>query len=126
MHRICRLRHGGNYTASGCCTQCAAIPVDAPTIELSTQQMDELVGAFRAGATPATLCAKRDRLLGGQQARYSICRVDDGVHGGGAADGFGADFAEADVTHVAGLDHVGDRADGFFNGDVGIEPGAGR
>ncbi len=50
-------------------------------------------------------------------------QVDDGVHGGGAADRLGANFAEADVAHVPGLDHVGDRADGFFNGDVGIEPG---
>ena len=43
------------------------------------------------------------------------------MDGGGAADGFRADFAETDVADVACLDHVGDGADGVFDGDVGIE-----
>ena len=43
------------------------------------------------------------------------------MHGCGAADGFGADFGEADVADVACLDHVGDGADGVFDGDVRIE-----
>ena len=43
------------------------------------------------------------------------------MHGCGAADGLGADFGEANVADVACLDHVGDGADGVFDGDVGIE-----
>ena len=33
------------------------------------------------------------------------------MHGGGATDGLRARLGQADVTHVAGLDHLGDRAD---------------
>jgi hypothetical protein len=45
------------------------------------------------------------------------------VDGGGAADGFGTNFTQADVADIPGLDHVGDGADCVFDGDVGVEPG---
>ena len=40
----------------------------------------------------------------------------------GAADGVGADFGQADVPDVAGLDHVGDGADRVFDRHRRIEP----
>ncbi len=51
---------------------CAAIPVDAPTIELSTQQMDELVGAFRAGTLTYVVRKEGNRLLGGQPGQDQV------------------------------------------------------
>jgi hypothetical protein len=55
---------------------------------------------------------------------YSICRSTMGWTAAAArADGFGSELAQADVTHVAGLDHVGDGSDSVFNGDVGVEAG---
>src|SRR5215217_3733514 len=43
------------------------------------------------------------------------------MHGGGAADGVGAHLRQADVAHVAGLDHLGDGADGVLDRHVRIE-----
>ena len=54
-------------------------------------------------------------------SEYSICRSAMGWTACGAADGLRPHFREADVAHVAGLDHVGDGADGVFDGHVGIE-----
>ena len=46
-------------------------------------------------------------------------QVGDRVHRGGAADRLGADLGEPDVAHVAGLDQLGDRADGLLDRGVG-------
>ena len=50
-------------------------------------------------------------------------QVDDRMDGCGPADGVGADFGQADMADIAGLDHVGDGADRVFDRHVRIEPG---
>jgi hypothetical protein len=48
-------------------------------------------------------------------------QVGDRVHGMGLADGLGADFRQADVAHIAGLDHVGDGADRVLDRHVRVQ-----
>ena len=50
-------------------------------------------------------------------------KIGDGMDGVGAADGFGAHFGESDGAYVAGLDQIGDGADGIFDGDGRIAAG---
>ncbi len=45
------------------------------------------------------------------------------MHLVGALDDLRADLGQADMTHIARLDQVGDRADGVFHGHRGIVPG---
>ena len=54
---------------------------------------------------------------------YSICRSATGWTACGAADGVGADLGQADVADVAGLDHLGDGADGLLDRHGRVEPG---
>ena len=56
-------------------------------------------------------------------SEYSICRSAIGCDRGGAADRLGADLGQADVADVAGLDQLGDRADGLLDRHVRVEPG---
>jgi hypothetical protein len=44
------------------------------------------------------------------------------MHRGGAPQGLGADLGEADVTHIAGLHHLRDRADGVLDRHPRVEP----
>ena len=46
----------------------------------------------------------------------------DRVHGDGAPDRVGGGFGQAEVTHLAGGDELGHRADGLLDGHVGIGP----
>ena len=49
-------------------------------------------------------------------------QVGDRVNRRGAADGRCADLGEPDRPHIAGLDHIGDRADRILDRNVGVEP----
>jgi hypothetical protein len=51
---------------------CAAIPVDAPTIELNPTQMDELVGTYQAGTLRYIIRREGERLLGSQPGRREV------------------------------------------------------
>ena len=63
-----------------------------------------------------------DRRLGAAaDERVLDLQIADRVHLRGAADGLGADLGQADVADVAGLHHVGDRADGVLDRDGGVE-----
>ena len=53
-------------------------------------------------------------------------QVADRVDGVRAADGLGADLGQADVADVAGLDQLGDRADGLLDRDGRVERAPGR
>ena len=68
-----------------------------------------------AGRQDVALDAARDQ-------RIFDLQVGDRMDGRGAADRLGADLRQPDVAHVAGLHHVGDRADGLLDRHVGIEP----
>ena len=46
-------------------------------------------------------------------------QVADRMHGCGAPDCVGANLGEPDVADIAGLHHVGDRADRFLDRHVG-------
>ncbi len=48
---------------------CAAVPTDAPTIQLSTDEMDQLTGTYRAGSLTYVIRRDGSRLLGGQPGR---------------------------------------------------------
>ncbi|MCY1238681.1 hypothetical protein D9M72_514330 [compost metagenome] len=45
------------------------------------------------------------------------------MDGGGATDGLGPNLGEADMADISSLHHVGDRTNGIFDRNVGIEPG---
>ncbi len=62
-------------------------------------------------------------LDGAGDERVLDLEVADRVDGGGAAQGVGADLGEADVADVAGLDQLGDRADGLLDRHGGVQPG---
>jgi hypothetical protein len=59
-------------------------------------------------------------------SEYSICTsliVADRVHGMGASERLRAHLGQPDVADVAGLDHLGDRADGFLDRHAWVDPG---
>ena len=68
-----------------------------------------------AGRQDVALDAARDQ-------RVLDLQIGDRMHRVRAADGFGADFRQADVPIAARLHHVGDRADRVLDRHVGIEP----
>lgn len=61
--------------------------------------------------------------IGRENAELDLdCR--DGVHGVRAADGRGADLAEADAADLAFLDEFREGLDGGFDGDIGVDSSA--
>ena len=54
-------------------------------------------------------------------SEYSICRSLIGCTAAARRIGLGADLGEADVADVAGLDHLGDRADRLLDRHVRVE-----
>ena len=76
------------------------------------------------GDRDAELAAGGQDLLlqAARQQRVLDLQVGDRVDGGGAADRLGADLGQADVAHVAGLDHLRDRPDRLLDRHVRVEP----
>ena len=53
--------------------------------------------------------------------RVLVLQSGHGLHGVGAADGFGAGFRQAEVLDLAGLDELLDGSGDVFDGHVGID-----
>lgn len=51
---------------------CAAVPTDAQTVQLSTQEMDRLTGRFQAGSLTYVIRRDGNRLLGGKEGQKEV------------------------------------------------------
>ena len=72
---------------------------------------------------PSSRRGRQDFILdAARDQRIFDLQIADRMHGGGAADRFGAHLRQADMADIAGLHHVGDGADRLLDRHVRIEP----